>query len=172
MPVTVREALPPLDVNTTVPFDVVPGEVGVNRTVTLWLAPGARLKDAPPVMLNGAVVAAVPTSVPLPVFFTVKLWSFDAPRFSFPKFSDDGETVRTGGAPPVPLTGRVTVPPFDVNTTLPGALPVTVGAKRTQTSWLVPAARLNELPDTMPYGADVATVPVSVPAPVFCTVNF
>ena len=44
--VTSRERFPALDEKSTVP-GALPGALGVKRTTTDWLAPGARLKDPP-----------------------------------------------------------------------------------------------------------------------------
>src|SRR5439155_1301539 len=49
VPETGWERLPPLDVNVTLPENVA-DDAGLNRTVTAWVAPAARLNDAPETM--------------------------------------------------------------------------------------------------------------------------
>src|SRR2546422_204882 len=72
---------------------------------------------------------------------------------------------------PIPVTWREGVSALEEKFTLPANVPVDVGLKRTDVSWLCPALRLKELPETMLKGAVVETLPVSVPPPVFCTVK-
>src|SRR5256712_13226643 len=85
LPVTIAEmVLPPAvklrDVLTVV---VV---VGVNRTVTAWVAPTAlRVNGLPDAILKGAATDADPETVPPPVFDTVKVCSAKLPRFTLPK---------------------------------------------------------------------------------------
>jgi hypothetical protein len=84
IPVTVLLApIPP--VKLTLPSNMLP-EVGVKRTVTVWLCPALRLYDPPEKMLYGALVLALPVSVPPPVFCTVKLLSAELPTTTVPKF--------------------------------------------------------------------------------------
>ena len=87
--------------------------------------------------------------VPAPLFFTVKVRSFEVPTMTVPKLSEDGVTAITGAAPPVPVTGGETLPPLDVKATVRVTLPVTVGEKRTMTSWLAPGPRLKDAPEAM-----------------------
>ena len=82
------------------------------------------------------------------MFWTVKLRSFELPTVTVPKLSEDGVTL-ISGATPVPVTGRETLPPLDVKVTVPVALPVTVGEKRTTTAWVAPGPRLKP-PEAMP----------------------
>src|SRR5437762_1060387 len=58
------------------------------------------------------------------------------------------ETVIVGEAP-APVTGGETLPALDVKATVRVTLPVTVGEKRTMTSWLAPGPRLKDAPEAM-----------------------
>ena len=73
VPVTSREMAPPFAVKLTFALTVA-GTVGLKRTVTTWVAPApTRLNGLPETTLNGAEAAAVPETVPPPVFCTVKV---------------------------------------------------------------------------------------------------
>jgi hypothetical protein len=62
--------------------------VGVNRTVTVCVAPFAvSVKGLPETMLNGAATDAVPVTVPLRVLCTVNVCVAKLPTFTFPKFT-------------------------------------------------------------------------------------
>ena len=62
--------------------------VGVNRTLTAWLAPTpARANGVPDTTLNGAATDAVPDTVPPAVFVRVTVCSAKLPRLTLPKFS-------------------------------------------------------------------------------------
>ena len=72
-PVTTREIVPPFAVKFTLPV-AVDADVGLNRTVTAWLAPAPTRENAPPdTTLNGAVVVTAPDTPPPPVFDTVNV---------------------------------------------------------------------------------------------------
>jgi len=65
---------------------------------------------------------------------------------------------------------REMVPPLAAKSAFAVAVADVVGLKRTVTSRLAPTAtRVNALPDTMLKGAEVDTVPETVPPPVFDT---
>jgi hypothetical protein len=98
VPVTVANALPPLELKLTVPLKV-PIEVGLKRTVTVWLWPAPRLKEPPEAMLKGALVLALPIRVPPPVLLTVKVPSVELPTGTLPKFREVGVTDKTGLVP-------------------------------------------------------------------------
>ena len=110
VPLTEREVLPPLDVKATVPFEVT-AEVGLNRTVTLWLSPAPRLKEPPLKMLKGANGgAALPVSVLPPVFVTVNVRSAKEPTVTAPKSTEGGVrgvTLSAGGGGPAMVHRRV-----------------------------------------------------------------
>jgi hypothetical protein len=173
VPVTAAEVTPPVEVKVTLPVNVR-AAAGLNCTTTVWLAPPARLNDTPETTLNGVMADAVPVSVPPPVFVTVNELFADPPTATDPKFTVVGVMERAGGDTgdvPVPVTAAEIVPPFDVNVTLPVTVPAAVGPNRTPTVWLAPPARLKDPPVTTLNGAVVDAVPVSVPPPVFVTVN-
>src|SRR5207244_10843159 len=70
----------------------------------------------------------------------------------------------------LPVIIRESVPPLAVKATFAVAVADVVELKRTVTSWLAPTpTRVNALPDTMLKGAEVDTVPETVPPPVFDT---
>src|SRR3989442_15219044 len=65
---------------------------------------------------------------------------------------------------------REMVPPLAAKATFAVAVADVVGVKRTVTPRLAPTpTRVNSLPDTMLKGAEVDTVPETVPPPVFDT---
>src|SRR5439155_13134505 len=73
---------------------------------------------------------------------------------------------------PVPVMPREMLPPPAVNVTLVAVRTAVSGVNRTVTVAVAPApTRLNEPPETTVKGADVVTVPDTVPPSVFCTVN-
>src|SRR5207253_2895147 len=74
VPVTARWRLPPLDVKLTF-AEKTPEVVGLNRTITVCVAPTVRLKEPPESMLKGGAAETVPMSVPPPVFWTTKVRS-------------------------------------------------------------------------------------------------
>src|SRR5206468_11454154 len=67
VPVRARETLPALDEKSASP-GALPGALGVKRITTVWLAPGARLKEPPETTRKGADVEALPVRVPPTVF--------------------------------------------------------------------------------------------------------
>ena len=86
-PSKVLESVTPLAVTLRFALAVV-FVTGVNRTVTAWVAPvPVRVNGLPDTTLNGAATAALPESVPPPVFDTVKTWSLKPPTFTLPKFT-------------------------------------------------------------------------------------
>src|SRR3990170_8637556 len=147
VPVTTRETVPPLEVKLTFPVTLT-GAVGVKRTTTVWLVPAPRLKDPPggEKMPNEVEAEAFPVRVPPPMFWTVKLRSAELPRVTLPKSCEAGVTLIAGGAVPVPVTPRETLPPLEVKLTFPVTLTGAVGAKRTTTAWVAPAPRLKDPP--------------------------
>jgi hypothetical protein len=97
-PLTPREMESPPALKVTLPAKV-PAVVGRNRTVTVWLAPGASEKDAPETMLNGAATLADPDRLTPPVFCTVKVRSAVPPTGTVPKLvAVEGVTVKSGCA--------------------------------------------------------------------------
>src|SRR3990172_12042685 len=95
VPVTVGDASPALLVKLTLPLNVA-ALVGLKRTVRSCVSLAARLKELSPTILNGALVLALPVSVPPPVFWTVKARSFVVPAFTLEKLRDGGLTAKTG----------------------------------------------------------------------------
>src|SRR5215813_13282202 len=69
----------------------------------------------------------------------------------------------------VPVTRRWRPPPLDVKLTFEEITPEVVGVNRTTTVCVAPRVRLKEPPERMLNGGAAATVPVSVPPPVFWT---
>ena len=67
---------PPVNVRL---LATLPVDVGRKRTATFWLCPADRLYDSPVTILKGALVVAVPTSTPPPLFLTTKLRSAEFP---------------------------------------------------------------------------------------------
>src|SRR2546426_6194940 len=73
---------------------------------------------------------------------------------------------------PVPITAREMVSPSAVKLAFALAVADAVGVKRTVTAWVAPSpTRLNGLPEAMLKGAEVDTMPDTVPPPVFDTVK-
>ena len=73
VPVTIRVRVSPSAARVTFAVAIAT-TVGVNRTVTAWVAPSpTRLNGLPETMLNGAEADAVPATVPPTVFCTVKV---------------------------------------------------------------------------------------------------
>jgi len=73
---------------------------------------------------------------------------------------------------PVPVASREVVSPSAAKLMFTLAVAAVVGLKRTVTVWLAPnPARLNEPPETMLKGAEVETVPDTVPPAEFDTVK-
>src|SRR5206468_4293965 len=61
-------------------------EVGLKRTVTVWVAfSPTKLNGLPETILKGAGTDAVPDTVPPTVFCTVRVRSATLPRFTLPK---------------------------------------------------------------------------------------
>src|SRR5205807_7425698 len=80
VPVTSRAADPvPQSKTMAAPYAAAAG--GVNRTTTVWLAPGGRLNAPPETTLNGgpASLEIVPLAVRPPRFVTVNARSADPP---------------------------------------------------------------------------------------------
>jgi hypothetical protein len=103
-------------------------DVGLNRTVTLCLAPAAMENDAPlpehepetTTQKPDAVVDALPVSVPLPGFRTVNVRFAVVPTETLPKLSELGVTLISGlAAVPVPVIAGDTLPPLELKPTLP-----------------------------------------------------
>ena len=87
LPVTPAETVPPpaAIMRFVLTVDAI---VGVNRTLTAWLAPTpARANGVPDTTLNGAATDAVPDTVPPAVFVRVTVCSAKLPRLTLPKFS-------------------------------------------------------------------------------------
>ena len=75
-------------------------------------------------------------------------------------------------ATPVPLATREMISPSAAKLTFAEAVADVVGVKRTVTARVAPTpTRLNGLPETILKGAEVDTVPDTVPPPVFDTVE-
>jgi hypothetical protein len=70
-----------------------------------------------------------------------------------------------------PLTARETTSPPAVKLTLPTKVPAAVGANRTATEWVAPAASEKLPPDTTVNGAPTLTEPEMLAVLVFCTVK-
>ena len=106
---------------------------------------------APQLMPAGALVI-VPLPVPALLAVSAKVW-----------------------ATPVPLAIREMISPSAAKLTFAEAVADVVGVKRTVTAWVAPTtsatASANGLPETMLKGAEVDTVPDTVPPPVFDTVK-
>jgi hypothetical protein len=88
-----------------------------------------------------------------------------------------GEVIATVGgvvssATPVPVAIRAIPSPSAAKLTFTEAVADVVGVNRTVTAWVAPTpARLNGLPETMLKGAEVETVPDTVPPTVLDTVK-
>jgi predicted transporter len=134
-----------------------------------------------------AVQLVVPLAVPLPPWLLVHVTCV-TPTLSDavpPTASEELLVVKVGllvgvvmvtvGAVesvPVPVTIRERVSPSAAKLTFVVAVADVVGVKRTITAWLAPApTRVNGLPETILNGAEVDTVPDTVPPPVFDTVK-
>jgi len=73
---------------------------------------------------------------------------------------------------PVPVASREMISAPAAKLTFAEAVADEVGVKRTVTVWVAPTpTRLNGLPETILKGAEVETVPETVPPPVFDTVK-
>jgi hypothetical protein len=136
-----------------------------------------------------AVQLVVPVAVPLPprLFAQVTCVTPTLSDAVPPSVRDDvgvlyvepevGEVIATVGgvvstATPVPVAIREMVSPSAAKLTFTEAVADVVGVKRTVTAWAAPTpTRLNELPETMRKGAEVDTVPDTVPPTVFDTVK-
>ena len=146
MPVTATETSPPLEVKFTFAVNT-PGAVGLNRTTTVWVELGPRLKEPPETMLNGGVVEALPVRIRPPMFWTTKLLSAEFPTVTVPKSCEAGVTDRTGGSwfcPSKALSARSTwilgrVVPVPARGSVIGS-PVLVRAWRTSSTLAVGAA--------------------------------
>src|SRR6266851_2732809 len=87
VPVTIAEMVPPPAVKVRFVLTVVV-VVGVNRTVTAWVAPAPlRVNGLPDAILKGAATDADPETVPPPVLDKEKVCSAKLPRFTQPKFT-------------------------------------------------------------------------------------
>jgi hypothetical protein len=134
-----------------------------------------------------AVQLVVPLAVPLPprLLFHVT-WVTPALSDAVPPSVSEallvvrvgllvGVVMVTVGVPesvPVPLTTREKVSPPAAKLTLVVAVAAVVGVKRTVTACVAPApTSVNGLPETTRNGAEVDTVPDTVPPPVFDTVK-
>src|SRR5205823_10679750 len=71
-------------------------EGGLKRTTTSWLVPAAMLKVLPEKTEKGEEVKALPVSVSVPVFWTVKVRSAQPPTGTLPKSREAGLTVIAG----------------------------------------------------------------------------
>ncbi len=135
VPVTPREILPPLAVNVTL-VAVRRPVTGVNRTVTVAVAPTpTRLNEPPETTLNGAATVAVPDTVPPPVFWTVNVWSRTLPMFTVPKSTVPiGLTLKSIlAAALADVEHALSLPPVSTAVTatkyrVPGVRPVSVAA--------------------------------------------
>ena len=98
-PVTIGAMVPPAAVKLTVALTVVV-VVGVNRTVTVVLAPTPLTENGlPDLIVNGAATETAPETVPPPVFVTVKVRSAKVPRFTSPNVTVPvGLTAKSGRA--------------------------------------------------------------------------
>jgi len=97
-PLMPRETVSPPAVKFTLPAKL-PTVVGRNRTLTVRLAPGARVNDEPDTMLNGALVLADPEMLASPVLDTVNVRSTVVLTAMLPKLVvADGVTSRSAWA--------------------------------------------------------------------------
>jgi len=105
LPVTIGERVPPPVAKLRLALTVVV-VVGVNRTVTVWLAPTpTRENGLPDVILNGATTDADPETVPPPVFETTKACCAKLPRLTPPKFTvPEGLTPKSARATALAVT--------------------------------------------------------------------
>src|SRR2546428_8875989 len=172
-PVTDRAAVPAFELKPTL-FAKLPATVGLNRTTTVWLVPAVRPNEPPETTPNGAAMDAVPVSVPPPEFVTVNERSTDPPTVTTPKSTvvwGATDKVGPGMAVPVPVTEGEAVLALELKVAVLAKVPAAVGLNRATTVWLVPAPRLNALPETTLKGTTLEAVPVRVPPPVLVTVN-
>jgi len=84
IPVTEREVPSPSAVKLTFVVDVT-SAVGVKRTVTSVVPDPARVNALPDTMVKGAETDAVPETVPVRMFCTVKTCSKKLPMVTLPK---------------------------------------------------------------------------------------
>jgi hypothetical protein len=111
-PLTARETLSPEAVIVTLLANV-PVAVGANRTVMVWLPPGATEKEPPEVMLNGAPTLAVPARFELLRFWTVKVRSTVVPRVMLPNaVVAEGVTSKSARATPLAEAEHALSRPF------------------------------------------------------------
>jgi hypothetical protein len=97
-PVTPREIVSPPAVKFTLPAKL-PVVVGRNRTVTVRLAPAARVNEAPDTTLNGALVLTAPEMLTSPALCTVKVRSTVVLIAMLPKLvAVEGATSRSAWA--------------------------------------------------------------------------
>ena len=84
---TSRESVSPFAVKLTLALAAVVF-VGAKRTVTVWVAPApTRVNGLPETMLNGAATDAVPVTVPVRAFWTVKVCVAELPIGRLPKLT-------------------------------------------------------------------------------------
>jgi hypothetical protein len=108
-PLTPHERVSPLAMKLTL-LAKLPALVGWNRTVTVWVAPGASEKEPPATIRNGAAMLAAPEMAPLLVFCTVNVRSTVAPLAMLPKLVvTDGVTLKSGWATPLAEVDRSSV---------------------------------------------------------------
>jgi hypothetical protein len=138
-----------VEVPEQAPLQPVKVEPAAGVAVRLSSVPGATLsvQSVPQEMPAGELVT-VPE--PEPVLVTVRETSVDVAE---------------------PLTPRETTSPPAVKLTLPTKVPAAVGANRTATEWLAPAASEKLPPDTTVNGAPTLTEPEMLAMLVFCTVK-
>jgi hypothetical protein len=121
-------------------------EPEAGAAVRVTAVPGAKdCEQVAPQLIPAGALVTVPPPVPLLV------------------------TDRVGVVPPVavPLTAREMESPPAVKFTLPANVPAVVGANRTVTVWLAPAASEKEPPETTLYGALMLAVPEMLAPLVF-----
>ena len=100
-PLTPRETVSPFAVKFTFAAKL-PTVVGRNRTITARLPPGAREKEAPDTILNGAPTLAAPEMLALLALCTVKVRSTVPLTATLPKLVvADGATSKVGCATPL-----------------------------------------------------------------------
>jgi hypothetical protein len=112
---TLEMVSPPAPVAKLMFTEAVADAVGVNRTVTGWVAPTpTRLNVLPETMVNGAEVDTVPETVPPTVFETVRTCSVKLPTFTLPKFMVPvGLTSKTSRATALAGVEQALSPPLE-----------------------------------------------------------
>jgi len=106
IPVTEREMLSPSAVKLTFVVDVT-SAVGVKRTVTSVVPDPARVNALPDTMVKGAETNAVPETVPVRMFCTVKTCSKKVPMVTLPKLKVLGVAESSSAAAAVATVEQV-----------------------------------------------------------------